>query len=58
MKCQAPGSKYPAKPENAILLKKVFDFCRPDFCVRTGDVEMGGDKGIILFKILYSRRYR
>jgi hypothetical protein len=31
---------------------KVFDICRPDFCVRTGDVEMGGDKGIILFKIL------
>jgi hypothetical protein len=37
---------------------EVFDICRPDFCVRTGDVEMGGDKGIILFKILYSRRYK
>jgi hypothetical protein len=30
----------------------VFDICRPVFCVRTGDVEMGGDKGMNLFQVL------
>jgi hypothetical protein len=35
-----------------------FDICRPDFCVIIGDVEMGGDKWMNLFQILYTREHK